>query len=119
MTSGWWWSSNGKRSGGVPAISHVPQLPHPGQRSREHFDPLRQPFFDQQLLSVAEAPHRYLLGWGIRLALRQLDSARGEEVAHAVLARLAVNVVGVIGALVETCGPGAVLAVPPSKELVK
>ena len=49
------------------------------------------------VLAVAETAHGHAGRWVLRGPLRELDAARGEEVADAVVARLAVDVGVVVG----------------------
>ena len=78
------------------------QLLEQRHRSREHPHALgRDHLVDQQVLALAQAVHRFRLRRIVRRALGQRNVARAQEVAHAVAARLAVDVPLVVGLDVE------------------
>src|SRR5262249_16427771 len=75
--------------------------------------------FNQQLLAVAQAPYRVLVGRGIRFSFGQLDAARSEEVPYALLTRLAVHIRGVVGPIVKRRVVRVSLLVPDGQEVVE
>src|SRR5205085_8241454 len=72
-------------------------LAHVVDRSRVRVDPvLADPGEDEVVLAVAQPLDGRRTGWVALVALRQVDATRGEEVAGAVEARLAVDVAVVV-----------------------
>ena len=79
------------------------------QRRRVGLDaPLRKRLLEARILGISQSPQRVVTGRVVRRAFGQGDAARGQEVAHAVEARLAVDVCAVVGVGVE----GAPVTVP-------
>ena len=79
-----------------------PQATYERDRTVEHLDALlRQKFAEERVLAVAKAANSLALRRIVRLALRQDDAARAEEITHAVEPGLAVHVPEVVAFDVE------------------
>ncbi len=74
----------------------------PGDRAGEGVDAVAgERVLDERLLAVADAVHGPLVRRAVRAALGRLDAAGAQEVAHAVVARLAVEQRDVVALEVE------------------
>ena len=75
--------------------------------------------FDQSLLTVARLQIESSAGRRVRTALRERDATRSQEIADSCLARLAVDVHGIVGLVVEARRARSVQNVPRRQKVIE